>query len=434
MRNIGAHILFTVVANFFFFQSTIQAALQVDSDPLVYHMEGRHGGEANIAHGKPVMLGLGTVFDGENPQQLVNNSPHDASLSAQEGSTEPVSFTVDLGQPENISAIRLMTHFRGDDGTWAGRGKILVSADGKNFELLGDRLSGCRVIGTPWDTTLQNHRTHTSGGTTVIHGDLDGLYCAKGVRYVRMELPNSNRVGPKTTIRFKPWRSLFTRRWVVNGIQIRTDPDGAGQVIPHAEDPVPFAALHLDKPRQYRSGTWAGPEQLSGVVKLALGEGALHISADVTQRGPPRNGFRGSGAISGDCVELFLNLQDLRNVSRVDYNAQICELAWSGTEMESGFEYHVVLNPGSKDGEPQIWFLPRASGLGAIERRRVRGTNDATADGGNLCGHRDRLQLGLHGGRRGDPVDQLPERLHSYTGDRWAQLGNRLQTTPRCAG
>ena len=46
MRNIGAHILFTVVANFFFFQSTIQAALQVDSDPLVYHMEGRHGGEA----------------------------------------------------------------------------------------------------------------------------------------------------------------------------------------------------------------------------------------------------------------------------------------------------------------------------------------------------------------------------------------------------
>ena len=68
MRNIGAHILFTVVANFFFFQSTIQAALQVDSDPLVYHMEGRHGGEANIAHGKPVMLGLGTVFDGENPQ------------------------------------------------------------------------------------------------------------------------------------------------------------------------------------------------------------------------------------------------------------------------------------------------------------------------------------------------------------------------------
>lgn len=388
------HVLQTCVSLWLGFYISTQAALQIDPDPLVSHMEGRHGSEANIAHGKPVTLGPGTLFDGEDVQQLVNNSPHDASLSAKDGSTEPVTFTVDLGRPENITAIRAMTHFRGDDGTWAGRGKILISDDGENFELLADRLSGCRVIGTPWDTTLQNHRTHTAGGTTVISGDLDGLYAAKGVRYVRMELPNSTLVGPKTTIRFKPWRSLFTKRWVVNGLQIRTDPDGAGRVIPRVGGDIAFdpelsdwkhiPALTMNEARQFRSGTWPGPDRLSGSVKLALDDQNLYVAADVTQNGPAVNTFQGSDAISKDCVELFLNLQDLRNVSRIDYNAQICELAWSGTETESGFEYHLVLNPGNEESEPQIWFMPRTSGLGAIERARVRGTNGAAADGGKI--------------------------------------------------
>ncbi len=109
MKSMNSRALLTGLALWLGVQFTTQAALQVDSNPLAYHMDDRHDSEANIAHGKPVTLDPGTVFDGEDVQQLVNNSPHDAPLSAEQGSKEPVSFTVDLGQPENITAIRVMT-------------------------------------------------------------------------------------------------------------------------------------------------------------------------------------------------------------------------------------------------------------------------------------------------------------------------------------
>ena len=372
----------------------VVTAVMVEPEPFVYHMSGAHASGPSVARDAKVTFGPGTIFEGEDPQWLVNHSPHDASLRAEPGSQDPIWFTVDLGRPYDITSISLRVHYRGDDGTWAGQGRILVSDDGVDFKLLADRLSGCRVLGTNWDTTKQNHRTHTSGGTTVILGRLDGIYVAKGARYLRMELPNSNLITQKTHILYRPWPTLFRSRWVVNGINVRADPAGAGRVIPKADEPIRFddrlsgwedmPGLELNQEYQFRGRHWSGPEQLSGRVKLMADEQHLYVAANVTQNGPAANELRDAGALSNDCVELFLNLQDLRNISRIDLNAQSCELAWSTTQTESGFEYHLVLNPGSSGNQPQIWFMKRTSGLGQIERQRVRGTNDGPAVGGNI--------------------------------------------------
>ncbi len=126
---------------------------------------------------------------------------------------------------------------------------------------------------------------------------------------------------------------------------------------------------------------------MSGVVKLMADSQNLYVAADITKSGPAVNDLCGETATAKDCVELFLDLRDLRSVSSVDFNAlssQDTPVASSRAEAGSGYDYHILLNPGDAGHSPQIWFARRESGLGRLEMTPVRGTNGGAAVGGSI--------------------------------------------------
>lgn len=352
------------------------APLEVDKNPLVYNIPGAHLGETCAASGKKITLGIGTQAEVDESRakrgNLLAPDGHDVLLAGTDPATDTVSFTVDLGAPRDLCSISVMTFDPTRQGNWDGKGSLLVSHDGKEFTLLADKLSGNQLISKIWEEGKGFTGfvyTYTNGGTVVITGSLDGVFVAKQVRYVRFQAINPGKQG-----------------WKVGGIEVRTDP---GLVIPMADKPVTFDAdlsawknvpgMKLDRSWQVKTGHWAGPGQLSGVVRVMADAQNLYVAADVTKHGAADNDLRGDKATAKDCVELFLELRDLKNASS-DFNAFLPASA----RPESGYEYQLLLNPGNAKTPPQIWFAGRDSGMGRLEIKRIRGTNNAAAVDGKI--------------------------------------------------
>ncbi|MEN8255312.1 MAG: LamG-like jellyroll fold domain-containing protein, partial [Verrucomicrobiota bacterium] len=139
--------------------------------------------------------------------------------------------------------------------------------------------------------------------------------------------------------------------------------------------------MELTRESQVKVGGkhWKDPGQLSGQIKVMLDGKMLYVAADVVQKGPANNDVRGEKGFLKDCVELFVEWVDLGKATS-DFDA----LVPASVRKASGYEYHLLLNPGSNEDSPHIWFATKNTGMGRLEIARIRGTNGEEAKGGRI--------------------------------------------------
>ncbi|MFA5205090.1 MAG: LamG-like jellyroll fold domain-containing protein [Lentisphaeria bacterium] len=350
--------------------------VMVDAHPTITNLPGSHASDTSIALGQRVILGPDTTLNPSggvtDPCELVDGNDKDALLQSAEARKTPLSVTVDLGKRCDIASISIMTTCPDARGLWNREGDLSVSDDGVTFVHVTGNLSATQLLNRQWEEGAGWKHTYSSGGTVRISGSLNGYYLAKHVRYVKLKVPPTE---------------AKDGGWPVSEIAVETTP---GLVIPKPSAPIIVdgnlsewrlaAVLNLNRAAKVRIGAWQGPAQLSGKVLLMVNDNTLYVAADITKEGPANNDLRGDDAKNRDCVELFLELRDMNN-DATDFNALIP----GGVRQGSGYEYEILLNPGSPQAKPQIWFVRKNTGMGRLEERRIRGTNDTIAVGGQIA-------------------------------------------------